>query len=244
MQQQLPEWLTDSKPTQNTSLQQLKRSPQTEAGRHLLNRFSATNDPSTGKLILFSEEQAAENCKAQYTLSNDTISLISGENLDKCFPTPNYSPAAPTIKVMIDAFGSSMVNEWLANHVMLLNVYCGCNNKLDTFQTLMFVEAIKDKFSNGRHSLNAREIMLFFFKVMKGDFGKFYGTVDPVALGDMATQYLAWRDQQQDRVSKREEELLQKKRLEEMNASASPMPEEAKEALLKLYSSFGSSRTK
>lgn len=168
--------------------------------------------------------------------------MITGDNLDKCFPTANYRPKAPTIPVMIDAFGKDMVSEWLFDNIELLIEFAGGNIKMDSFQIDMLSLVLTEKFSEGRNILNAREIMLFFLKVIKGDFGKFYGAIDPIAIGDMASKFLEWRSKQLDRVSKDEEERLRKQRIEEMNANAAPMPEEAKKLLLALYSSFPSSR--
>lgn len=165
--------------------------------------------------------------------------MITGDNVDECFPTANYKPQAPTIAIIRDAFGQSAVDNLLTNNIELINQYSGSKNKMDLFAISGAARAIEKIFSEDNSRLNAREILLFFFMVVNGELGRFYGEPDSMALGEMALKFVEWRKKQIDRLCKEEEDKLRKERIERMNREAVPPPPGALDLIRKTIESIG-----
>jgi hypothetical protein len=49
--------------------------------------------------------------------------------------------------------------------------------------------------------LKASEILLFFHKLKAGDFGGFFGTVDPLKVGEYLSIFKNWRSVELDKVN-------------------------------------------
>lgn len=136
----------------------------------------------------------------------------------QCFPTKNYKPEAPSLNVMDIAFGENASLKWLEKNIEILDAIAGTKVKMNTLQVTATALTLYSKFTEYR--LNVREILLFLFKFMSGDYGTFYGAVDPMKIGEAAGQFLSWRREQIESIEAEEERLESIKRHDEMMKNA------------------------
>ena len=118
---------------------------------------------------------------------------------------------APTIRQLLHTYQLEHVQIWVMAHLEDLNEYAGVKIKMETahIKELANIIIAKSPF------LKASEILLFFYKLKAGDFGGFYGTVDPLKVGDSLNSFLDWRSMELDKVNnktaqeKREREQIE-----------------------------------
>ena len=68
--------------------------------------------------------------------------------------------------------------------------------------------------------LKASEILLFFHKMKAGDFGGFYGTVDPLKVGESLNDFLDWRRLELDKVNNKTAQDKRERNHKEWNETA------------------------
>ena len=168
-----------------------------------------------GNVIRFTPERALDNFINHYSLYN--MKRFVGK---RCFPTKNYKPEAPSLNVMDIAFGENTSLKWLEKNIEILDAIAGTKVKMNTLQVTATALTLYSKFTEYR--LNVREILLFLFKFMSGDYGTFYGAVDPMKIGEAATQFLAWRRGEIENLEKEEDKMDAARRHEEMMRDAAP----------------------
>ena len=78
---------------------------------------------------------------------------------------------------------------YLLCHINTINEYAGTDRKMDV-QTR--AECAATLYENFYH-LKVTEVMLFFQRFKGGRYGKFYGSVDPMVIGQAAWQFLTER---------------------------------------------------
>ena len=121
---------------------------------------------------------------------------------------------APTIRQLLHTYQLEHVQIWVMAHLEDLNEYAGVKNKMETAHIKELANIIIAKSSY----LKASEILLFFHKLKAGDFGGFYGTVDPLKVGESLNVFISWRSLEIDKVNnknaqeKRERELKESQR--------------------------------
>lgn len=95
-------------------------------------------------------------------------------------------------------------------HLEDLNEYAGVKTKMATAQMRELASMIIVK----SEYLKASEILLFFHKLKAGDFGGFYGTVDPQKVGEYLNAFKVWRSQELDKLyhKQAQEERIRKQR--------------------------------
>ena len=168
-----------------------------------------------GNVIRFTPERALDNFINHYSLYN--MERFVGK---PCFPTKNYKPEAPSLNVLDIAFGENTSLKWLEKNIEILDAIAGTKTKMNTLQVTATALSLYNKFTEYR--LNVREILLFLFKFMSGDYGTFYGAVDPMKIGEAATQFLAWRRGEIENLEKEEEKNEAIRRYDEMMRDAAP----------------------
>lgn len=101
----------------------------------------------------------------------------------------------PTLALISARFGRSTSAAWLAQHLFKLSEFCGCRDKLsnDMMEELAFI------ITNEFYYLKVTELMLFLYRFKLGDYGKFYGSVDPMVILSSLRQFVGWRNIQIDR---------------------------------------------
>lgn len=94
-------------------------------------------------------------------------------NITKC-----YFGSAPTLAELNRVYGSKAAVSWLAPQLYNLSEYCGCKEKITPQQMDELAHIIADKY----YYLKATELMLFFYRFKQGEYGRFYGAVDPITI--------------------------------------------------------------
>lgn len=197
---------------------------------------------NNGEIVrVLNEDEQKQRFFSIYNVNN--TKLISASNRDKCFPTRFYKPVAPTLSVLAEAYGEDTAENWMVQQIMFLNENVSVRVRLTDFQVRTLAASLMDKFSDGVDRLNVREILLFFFKLIGGEYGHFYGAVSPDVVGEAAEQFLTWRHNEILRLEREQEAEERKRKQEEDEKNAVPPPPGVLETLQGLYSSFGNGGT-
>ncbi len=129
--------------------------------------------------------------------------------LDICTePGDCYFGGYPTLAQVNGTLGQSVSVAWLVAQLYDLSEYCGCKAKLEGRPAEQCARIITANY----FYLKVSELMLFFYKFKSGDYGRFYGAVDPMvittALKDFASERGAAiaRHEQEERGRKAREE--------------------------------------
>lgn len=101
----------------------------------------------------------------------------------------------PSLAVISNRFGKKASAAWLVQHLFNLSEFCGCKEKLskEMMNELGFIIA------NEFYYLKVSELMLFMYRFKLGDYGKFYGSVDPMVILSSLRQFVYWRNAQIDK---------------------------------------------
>ena len=103
------------------------------------------------------------NPSTQVLFANDERQSIMGE----------YS----TLAMLDMAFGPAAASAWVTTLLCNLNTFIGAKN-MDDAQTKDLAILISHEYSNMKYS----ELQMFFFRFKCGDYGMFYGKVDPMVI--------------------------------------------------------------
>lgn len=82
-----------------------------------------------------------------------------------------------TLETLNFAFGANAASSWLTTHIANLNKFAGSKNMSDP-QTKELAQIIAQEYKNIKFSI----LMLFFYRFKLGDFGKFFGKIDPMVI--------------------------------------------------------------
>lgn len=85
---------------------------------------------------------------------------------------------APSLSLVAKSFGTGTRDNWLDIQLTELAVFSGCKDKLTSHQIDALIDIIAEKY----YYLKVTELMYFFRKFKAGDYGKFYGAVDPLTI--------------------------------------------------------------
>lgn len=116
-------------------------------------------------------------------------------HIDKC-----YFGKAPTLSQINQHYGPGSAASWICPQIWNLSEYCGCRDKITASQ----VDQLSDIIASTYHYLKVSELMLFFYRFKMGNYGQFYGSVDPMKItmalksfiNERATAYTAHESQQ------------------------------------------------
>lgn len=89
-----------------------------------------------------------------------------------------YFTNAPTLARINSAYGHKTAETWLMAQFADLSEFSGARDKISQEQARQTVQLVVDEY----WYLNLAEIMLFCRRFKLGRYGKFYGTVDPIAI--------------------------------------------------------------
>ena len=137
---------------------------------------------------------------------NPTVQIKCAMNIER-----SLTADVPTIRQLLYAYHIEHLQIWVMAQLEDLNEYVGVKSKMATAQmkelaTMMIVKS---------EYLKASEILLFFHKLKAGDFGGFYGAVDPQKVGEYLNAFKSWRSLELDKVqSKQAQEERERKRME------------------------------
>lgn len=100
-----------------------------------------------------------------------------------------------------------MVELWLLD----LSNYAGAGNKLNDDQ----IQQLAKYFYQDAYALNFAELGLFFNRIKKGQYGEFYGSVDPIKIMNYLTQFLKQRTEAIEALNNDETGKLRNRTFEE-----------------------------
>ena len=96
---------------------------------------------------------------------------------------------APTIRELLHAYKLEQLEVWMMAQIENLNNFAGVKQKMRINQMQELAAILLQKCQH----LKATEILLFFFKLKGGDFGGFYGVVDPQKVAEYFNVFMQWR---------------------------------------------------
>lgn len=83
---------------------------------------------------------------------------------------------APTLATLKAAYGPNTPTMWLLPQILDLVIYCNSKGTLNNRQAQFLADAI----ANDYYYLKVSEFLLFFYRFKLGNYGNFYGVVDPM----------------------------------------------------------------
>lgn len=106
-----------------------------------------------------------------------------------------------------NAWGKTFATRWMATHLIELNEYCGVQRKMSVAQIDQCAKLMVSRYG----WLKPQEFMMFFLMFKSGEFGRFYGAIDPMvianALSDFAKVRNSILDKHHNEQERREREL-------------------------------------
>lgn len=106
-------------------------------------------------------------------LFNPSRQVAYTRDLDKAF-----RGTAPSLGLVAKSFGPGARDNWLDMQLTELAVFSGCKDKLNSHQIDTLIDIIAAEYGY----LKVTELMYFFRKFKAGEYGKFYGAVDPLTI--------------------------------------------------------------
>lgn len=145
-----------------------------------------------------------------------SLQVVCAQNIERSFLGD-----APSLALLSLTYPEDQVNTWVIAHLMDLYKFTGVKEKPSFSQVLELAVMIRTEY----YYFKASELLLFFFKFKTGEYGTFYGVVDPMVIMAALIDFKAYRRQQLE-IYDRE---IQRKRREEEWAkwerNAIPCPE-------------------
>ena len=137
---------------------------------------------------------------------NPTVQIKCAMNIER-----SLTGDAPTIRQLLHTYQIDHLQLWMMAQLEDLNEYVGVKNKMETAQMKELANMIIVK----SNYLKASEILLFFHKLKAGDFGGFFGVVDPQKVGEYLNAFKNWRSMELNKVqSKQAQERRERERKE------------------------------
>lgn len=150
-----------------------------------------------------------------------SLQAICAQNIERAFLGD-----APSLALLAQTYPSEQINTWIIAHLVDLYKFAGVKEKPSFRQVMELSVMIRVEY----YYLKASELLLFFFKFKSGEYGTFYGVVDPMVILAALIDFKAYRRQRLDSYYRE----IQRKRLEEEKAEwerkAVPCPEHLSDA--------------
>lgn len=89
-----------------------------------------------------------------------------------------YEGNTPNIRLVQQTYGTNTAEAWIEIQLNELSEFAGCKGKLDSDQTEQTARMILQTYGY----LTIAQLMLFFQKFKRCEYGKFYGAVDPMVI--------------------------------------------------------------
>lgn len=106
-----------------------------------------------------------------------------------------WGGASPVIADLKQMFGRTTAEVWLGIQLQDLSEYAGTRLKLDTRQ----IDDTARNFVTEYPYITLPEFMIFFYRMKMGQYGRFYGAVDPILIAEAFRTFLAQRSLAIDR---------------------------------------------
>lgn len=122
---------------------------------------------------------------------NPDMQLRYSADKDRCF-----RGKAPELGLVSRTYGADVSESWLMGQLHELGEYTGVRDKQTDRQKEDTAKVIIAEFGH----LKVTEIMYFFVLFKSGRFGRFYGSVDAMAITSALREFLKIRDAELDRI--------------------------------------------
>lgn len=91
-------------------------------------------------------------------------------------PDRAFFGEAPTLAILKATYGENTPTMWLLPQILDLVLYCNSKGTLNNRQAQFLADAIANEY----YYLKVSEFLLFFYRFKLGNYGNFYGVVDPM----------------------------------------------------------------
>lgn len=105
------------------------------------------------------------------------------------YPEKCYLGTAPTMVMIDNTYGKRTSSVWLSQQLIELNMFAK-GDKMDDYQVKETAKILASNY----YYLKSTEFMLFFWRLKSGRYGKFFGAVDPITIGNFLQSFLAERN--------------------------------------------------
>lgn len=137
----------------------------------------------------------------------DSASLLASYNPDRATAVIGindrrriYCGRAPELNVVSKAYGSPTAISWIEIQLRHLSEYAGARDKITPAALHDLATIILAKY----WYLRLSEFMLFIAEFKAGTYGKFYGAVDPMVIGEALRRFDVQRQQEMDRIERQD----------------------------------------
>ena len=114
---------------------------------------------------------------------------FANEALERCFSAKTYT----LTQLRLDCAG--LQNSWLSAQITYLNSISGAT-QMTEMQMMMLASNISQTYGY----LKITELMVFFFQLAGGKYGKFYGAVDPMQIMVDLNEFMKYRSIMLDKI--------------------------------------------
>ena len=145
-----------------------------------------------------------------------SIHTVCARHLERSFMGDS-----PTLGTLRQAYPYEQIEAWLTAHIEDLNDYVGVSEKMNPKQMYSLIDIITTEY----YYLKVSELMVFFYKLKAGTYGRFYGTVDPIAVSNALIEFTAYRRAQIESYERERRSKDREKQMDEWQAKAVPCPD-------------------
>lgn len=123
-----------------------------------------------------------------------------------------YKYNVPKLSTIANAYDNDAAAiNWLKIQFENLNDFVGVREKMQLHQ----LNELSTLFYSECYYLNISEVMLFFIKLKRGEFGEFYGCIDPLKIMSAKNEFisqrrLALQKDEEERLKEQRKEMLKK----------------------------------
>lgn len=159
-----------------------------------------------------SQEKWQSQIVQTYGTSDNFLKTFNPDLQSKCitFLDRSFVGSAPSLTRIKITYKKEIAEIWIVVQLTDLFDFCGIKDKL----TSNTIEILANVILTNYGYLKVTELMVFFQKFKAGEYGKFYGVIDPLLITDALNQFLKFRYKKIDeyqKIKEREERELRLK---------------------------------
>lgn len=136
----------------------------------------------TSPSISLRNSQAASELRQRYPVAERLLTLFNPSNQSRyCAPALQercVTGNAPTIANLSEAYGEATAEAWLEVQLFDLSEFAGAKDKMPKGKIEQLAQMILTQY---RH-IKMTEVMLVLYRFKLGEYGEFYGSVDPLTI--------------------------------------------------------------
>ncbi len=156
------------------------------------------------------------DCESFAKKFNPSLQVVCAQNMERSFKGD-----APSLALLGETYPDEQVNTWIIAQLMDLYKFAGVKEKPTFQQVLELSVMIRVEY----YYLKASELLLFFFKLKSGEYGTFYGVVDPMVIMSALIEFKEFRKRQLERYEREEQLRQREERYEKRDENSVPFPD-------------------